>query len=141
LNAIECQGVYPLGHTNGVVPGSDAAGVIVRTGAKVTKWKIGDKVITMHNAYDLGGPMTFEKLAHGTGGKEDGVFAEYGVFNEFGVVRMPSNLTWEEASTLPIAGITAYNALFGLEGRRLKAGDFVLTQGTGGTSIFALQVS
>lgn len=52
---------------------------------------------------------------------------------------MPESLTWEEPATLPVAGVTAY-ALYGLEGRNLKAGGYVLTQGTGGTSIFALQV-
>ena len=54
-------------------------------------------------------------------------------------MKMPKNLNYLEASTLCCAGLTAWNALYGLEGKPLKVGEFVLTQGTGGVSIFALQ--
>ena len=69
------------------------------------------------------------------GGK--GVAAEYGVFRESGLVRIPEYLTSEEAATLPCAGVTAWNALF--ESGSLKPGDTVLALGTGGVSMFALQ--
>lgn len=132
-----------MGHNDGVVPGSDGAGLVVLTGTKVKGLHVGDKVLTMYNQVDFGGSLNPEKLKSdksGPGGKGDGTLAEYGVFNETSLVRMPESLTWEEAATLPVAGVTAWNALYGLEGRKLKAGDYVLTQGTGGTSIFALQV-
>jgi NADPH:quinone reductase-like Zn-dependent oxidoreductase len=69
----------------------------------------------------------------------DGTLREYGVFDEAGLVHAPSNLNMLEASTLSCAALTAWNALYGLESRALKPGDTVLTQGTGGVSIFALQ--
>lgn len=68
-----------------------------------------------------------------------GTLREYGVFSEEGLVAMPENLNFLEASTLSCAALTAWNALYGLESRALKPGQTVLTQGTGGVSIFALQ--
>lgn len=53
---------------------------------------------------------------------------------------MPENLNYLEASTLTCAGTTAWNGLFGLESKALKPGDWILTEGTGGVSLFALQV-
>jgi NADPH:quinone reductase-like Zn-dependent oxidoreductase len=76
----------------------------------------------------------------GLGGAVDGTLREYGAFDENGLVPVPKNLDMREASTLSCAALTAWNALYGLEGRALKPGDTVLTQGTGGVSIFALQV-
>ena len=62
---------------------------------------------------------------------------QYGTFNENGLVDMPPSLNWAEAATLPCAAVTAWNALYGLT--RLLPGETVLTQGTGGVSIFAVQ--
>jgi len=70
----------------------------------------------------------------------DGTLRQYGTFDETGLVRMPENLNFLEASTLSCAALTAWNALYGLETRSVKPGDYVLTQGTGGVSMFALQV-
>lgn len=69
----------------------------------------------------------------------DGVLREYGAYDELGLVKMPGNLDFDQGSTLTCAGLTAWNALYGLESRSLKAGDWVLTQGTGGVSVFAVQ--
>ena len=81
-------------------------------------------------------------MGSGLGGAVDGTFREYGTFDENGLVHMPSNLNFLEASTLTCAGLTAWNALFGMSGeQKLKQGDWVLTQGTGGVSVFGLQVS
>jgi NADPH:quinone reductase-like Zn-dependent oxidoreductase len=73
------------------------------------------------------------------GGVIDGSLRQYGTFNEEGLVHMPSNLNYLEGATLVCAGLTAWNGAYGLESRALKPGDYVLTQGTGGVSIFALQ--
>ena len=78
-------------------------------------------------------------LGGGTGGAVDGVLRQYAVWNEEHLVAPPKNLSLQEASTLPCAALTAWNALYGIEGRQLKSGKTVLTQGTGGVSIFALQ--
>lgn len=67
----------------------------------------------------------------------DGTLRKYGIFSEEGLVIMPSSLSYLEASTLPCAAVTAWNALFGLGS--LQPGQVVLTQGTGGVSLFAVQ--
>lgn len=77
---------------------------------------------------------------NGVGGTVDGGLQQYGVYEQHGLVHMPKNLDFLEGSTLCCAGLTAWNALYGVEGRRLMPGDWVLTQGTGGVSIFAVQV-
>lgn len=71
------------------------------------------------------------------GALSDGVLREYAVFNEDSLVHIPPSLSYEEASTLPCAGLTGWNCLYG--SRSLQPGDTVLTQGTGGVSLFALQ--
>jgi NADPH:quinone reductase-like Zn-dependent oxidoreductase len=78
-------------------------------------------------------------LATGPGSQIDGVLRTYAVFPESGLVACPSNLSFEEAATLPCAATTAWHALYGLEDRSLKPGDWVLTQGTGGVSLFGVQ--
>ena len=85
----------------------------------------------------IAGPIVFDGSMVDLGASGDGVLRQYGVFNEQGLVLVPSHLSYVEASTLPCAAVTAWNALFG--GRKLEPGDTVLTQGTGGVSIFAIQ--
>lgn len=122
-----------------MVPASDGAGTVEAVGKNVQRFKKGDKVMTLFNQGHLAGPLDPVALAGGVGGMVDGALQQYGAFDELGVVHMPSNLNFIEASTLTCAGLTAWNALYGLKSRELKAGDWVLTQGTGGVSIFAVQ--
>lgn len=77
-------------------------------------------------------------MSYQLGSSHDGIFREYAVFNEQGCVEIPTNLSYREAATLPCAALTAWNSLYGGP-RKLQPGDTVLTQGTGGVSIFALQ--
>src|SRR5262249_10949526 len=77
------------------------------------------------------------KAKSSLGGGGPGMLAESVVLHEDGVVRVPDHLSDEEAATLPCAAVTAWHAL--VSAGRLKAGDSVLTQGTGGVSLFALQ--
>jgi NADPH:quinone reductase-like Zn-dependent oxidoreductase len=76
-------------------------------------------------------------LGTGLGGVLDGTLRQYGTFPESGLVTMPPSLSYLEASTLSCAALTAWNALYGI--KPLTPGDVVLTQGTGGVSIFAVQ--
>ena len=76
-------------------------------------------------------------MASALGGPIDGMLAEEVVLNADGVVPVPPHMDYAEASTLPCAALTAWNAL--VERGGLKAGDTVLLLGTGGVSIFALQ--
>ncbi|KAL4878468.1 hypothetical protein BJY04DRAFT_113243 [Aspergillus karnatakaensis] len=131
------KGKYPFPLSLPVVPGSDGAGEIIETGSKVSQFKKGDKIVTLFNQAHQYGAVDFAASNSGLGGVVDGTLRQYGVFNENGVVRAPSNLNPLEASTLTCAGLTSWNALFGL--KPLLPGQTVLVQGTGGVSIFALQ--
>ena len=132
------KGQYPFATRFPVVAGSDGAGEVVEVGAKVSRFAAGDRVVTLFNQGHQFGPVDAASAATGLGGVQDGTLRQYGVFNENGLVRAPANLPFEEAATLTCAGLTSWNALYGL--KSLKPGEFVLVQGTGGVSIFALQV-
>ena len=123
------------------VPLSDGAGEIIATGDKVTRWKTGDRVIPIFAQGWIEGPPTEEKrrTSLGAGSYWHGTLREYAVFDEQALVRIPGHLGYEEASTLPCSALTAWHALAVSGG--LKAGDTVLTQGTGGVSIFAVQIA
>ncbi|KYK56480.1 zinc-binding dehydrogenase [Drechmeria coniospora] len=132
-------GTYPFPTMPGVVPGSDGAGIVIAVGRQVTRFRPGDKVITLFNQEHIGGPLTAAASGTHLGGARHGTLRSVGAFNEQGLVHQPESLSAVEASTLPCAGLTAWNALHGLPGHQIKAGDWVLTQGTGGVSIFALR--
>jgi NADPH:quinone reductase-like Zn-dependent oxidoreductase len=118
------------------IGGSDASGIVWKVGAGVTRWKPGDRVMGIFMQNWLDGPPTPVKVKGALGGDIDGMLAEQVVLNEMGLVRMPRHLSFEEAATLPCAGVTAWNALAAAD---VKPGSTVLIQGTGGVSIFALQ--
>lgn len=120
-----------------LVPLSDGAGEIVEVGESVTKWKVGDRVCPIFMQGWIEGTIDYKKARTALGGDLDGCLREFGAFDENGLVRIPEHLSYEEAATLPCAGVTAYNALFA--SGCLKSDDTVLLQGTGGVSIFALQ--
>ena len=121
------------------VPLSDGAGEVVAVGDDVTKWKPGDRVMPIFAQRWFDGDSSEEKrrTSLGAGAQWDGVLREYGTFTEESVVQIPEHLSFEEAATLPCAALTAWNAL-AFSGK-LKAGESVLTLGTGGVSIFAAQ--
>ncbi|PWY75312.1 GroES-like protein [Aspergillus sclerotioniger CBS 115572] len=125
----------PLTHLH---PSSDAAGTIHTTGPKVTRFKPGTRVSPIFHLTHLYGPFHETNFSSSLGAKHDGIFQEYAIYNEQSCVEIPSHLTFREAATLPCAGVTAWNALYGGP-RALKPGETVLTQGTGGVSIFAAQ--
>ncbi len=123
------------------VPLSDGAGEIAAVGEGVRKWKVGERVMPIFAQRWLDGETSEEKrrTSLGAGSQWDGVLRDFGAFGEEGLVRIPEHLSFEEASTLPCAALTAWNAL-SVSGK-LKAGDTVLTLGTGGVSIFAIQIA
>jgi NADPH:quinone reductase-like Zn-dependent oxidoreductase len=81
----------------------------------------------------------FKHIGTGMGQEVNGTLQQYGVFHESCLVLMPQTVSFEQAATLTCSALTAWNALFGLKGRELKKGDWILTQGSGGVSIAALQ--
>lgn len=118
------------------VPLSDGAGEVVAVGRNVTRFKTGDRVIgTFFQVWVDGVPDRSALTALGS--PADGMLAEYVVLDQDGVVRCPPHLNYEEAATLPCAGLTAWNAL--TVSGRLRPGNTVLALGTGGVSIFSLQ--
>jgi NADPH:quinone reductase-like Zn-dependent oxidoreductase len=119
------------------IPLSDGAGEVVAAGSDVRNFKAGDRVANTFFEHWVSGESTDEKAKTALGAGRDGVLAEYVALHEDGVIRIPEHLTYEEAATLPCAAVTAWNALV-VQGK-VKAGDTVLTLGTGGVSIFALQ--
>jgi NADPH:quinone reductase-like Zn-dependent oxidoreductase len=121
------------------VPFSDAAGEVVAAGGGVTRWKVGDRVCPIFTQGWIEGEPSAEKnrTTLGAGGGLDGVLREFGAFDESGLVKIPEGFSFEEAATLPCAAVTAWNAL--VSSGNLKAGETVLTLGTGGVSVFALQ--
>ena len=121
----------------GVVPLSDGAGEVDAIGEGVTRVKIGDRIAGCFHPRWFGGPIKADYLTDRLGANIDGVLAGYAIFNEEAVVPLPSHLSFEEAATLPCAAVTAWVALTGH--RRVTAGDTVLTQGSGGVSVFAMQ--
>jgi len=100
--------------------------------------KLGDRVAAAMFPRWIDGPFAWE-YAPQIGGSLDGMMTELVVLSEDAVVHIPEHLSFEEAATLPCAAVTAWNALVG--GRRLSAGDTVLTLGSGGVSLFALQLA
>lgn len=118
------------------IPCSDGAGAVEAVGDGVSQWKPGDRVCGIFMQNWIEGQPTPAKIKGALGGDIDGMLAESVVLNQNGLVRIPEHLSFEEAATLPCAGVTAWNAL---KAGDVRQGSTVLMQGTGGVSIFALQ--
>ncbi|KDQ55988.1 hypothetical protein JAAARDRAFT_59442 [Jaapia argillacea MUCL 33604] len=132
------SGHYPFQLKPNLVPCSDMAGEVVAIGEDVKCWKQGDRVCANFCMDHVFGDITPEHRKSVLGGAVDGVLARYRNFPAHSLVRVPDHLSYQEASTLPCAGVTAYNALVGPVSP-LKAGETVLILGTGGVSMFGLQ--
>jgi NADPH:quinone reductase-like Zn-dependent oxidoreductase len=118
------------------IPCSDGAGEVIAVGPGVSLWRQGDRVAGIFMQNWLDGPPTPLKVKGALGGDIDGTLAESMVLHENGLVAIPEHMSYQEASTLPCAAVTAWNALCAGD---VKPGGTVLIQGTGGVSIFALQ--
>jgi len=122
-----------------LIPCSDGAGEVVETGEGAARFQPGDRVCTVFAQKWIAGRPTRERVRSTLGGPLDGTLAELAVFDQEGLVKTPDHLTDEEAATLPCAAVTAWSALVTEGG--VTAGDTVLVQGTGGVSLFALQLA
>lgn len=131
------RGGYPRNNRCPVIPLSDGAGEVLAVGERVTRFRPGDRVVNCFFEDWEAGDVDEAQLQTSRGGGIDGVLAEQVVFNERALLPIPSHLSFEQAATLPCAAVTAWQALVTLGG--VKAGDTILTLGTGGVSIFALQ--
>jgi NADPH:quinone reductase-like Zn-dependent oxidoreductase len=135
LSTIENAGArgikFPL------APNSDGAGEVTAIGPGVTSVQPGDRVASCFFADWTAGPISAVAMASALGGALDGVLTEQVILKETGVIPVPGHLSYAEASTLPCAGLTAWNCL--VEQGGMQAGSTVLLLGTGGVSIFGLQ--
>ncbi|KAJ9156594.1 Polyketide synthase, enoylreductase [Pleurostoma richardsiae] len=129
-----------------IVPACDGAGIVKAVGPSVSDFRPGDRVVT-HLAPKLvesRGDEAFSTIADVPamlGQGTDGTLRSIGMFSEGALVHAPTSLEWLPASTLTCTWTTAWNALFGLEGKKVGPGSWVLVQGTGGVSIATLQLA
>jgi NADPH:quinone reductase-like Zn-dependent oxidoreductase len=127
---------YPLPLKPDLIPVSDGAGEVVAVGRDVTRVQVGDRVTASIFPRWLDGPFGIDVSAQ-LGGSLDGMLTEYAVLDQQALVPIPEHLSYEQAATLPCAGVTAWHALS--SGRGVRPGETVLTLGSGGVSLFALQ--
>ncbi|TGQ73315.1 NAD(P)-dependent alcohol dehydrogenase [Mesorhizobium sp. M00.F.Ca.ET.186.01.1.1] len=131
------NGTYPLPPRPGVIPLSDGAGEVVAVGDAVRRFAVGDRVTGSYFARWIDGrlhPGVIDQL----GCTLDGMLGEYALLDEQWAARLPDHLSWHEAATFTCAGLTAWSALTG--GAEIpKPGQWVLTIGSGGVALFALQ--
>jgi NADPH:quinone reductase-like Zn-dependent oxidoreductase len=131
------KGGYVRGIPLPRIPLSDGAGEVAEVGSEVTRVKVGDRVCSTFFQTWLAGPVFAEAQNAALGGTAEGVLSEYALLEAEGVTHFPEHLSFEEAATLPCAGLTAWHGLF--EATSLRAGDTALLLGTGGVSVFGLQ--
>lgn len=130
------RGGYDRNKKIPVIPASDGAGEVASVGENVKTFQPGDRVAGTFFRDWESGKATEQQMNTALGGGIDGTLAEYAIFPEHGLVKIPEHLSYESAATLPCAALTAWNTL---TTGRLLPGQTVLTLGTGGVSIFALQ--
>jgi NADPH:quinone reductase-like Zn-dependent oxidoreductase len=133
------RGTYRMPVRDNTIPLSDGAGEVVEVGSGVTRVKAGDKVAGCFFQRWPGGEPPPDVQQSALGGAVDGMLAEYVVLEEDGVVKIPAHLSLEEGATLPCAAVTVWHAM--MEHAKLVAGQTVLLQGTGGVSVFGLQLA
>ncbi|MDF2182418.1 NAD(P)-dependent alcohol dehydrogenase [Neptuniibacter sp. CAU 1671] len=133
------NGGYVRNDVRPIIPVSDGAGEVVSVGAGVNGFKPGDRVIGNFFQHWVDGQMGDAGLTSALGGAINGVLADYFILHEEGTVKIPDYLSYAEAATLPCAATTAWHALVDVGG--IKPGDTILLLGTGGVSIFGLQLA
>lgn len=129
------------------IPGGDAAGVVVRVGKSVVRWKPGDRVTIFGGVADVASPEVYDDEVRDPYGRAWGFETNFGSFAHFTVVRQnqllpkPEHLSWEEAASMPLVATTAYRMLVSKNGARMKQGENVLIWGaSGGLGAFAVQL-
>ena len=117
-----------------LIPVSDAAGGVAAVGDGVTRFAAGDRVLNAFHSNWIAGRLPDNLVGYGNG--QDGWLTEYRAVPEHALVALPDSLSYEQGATLPCAAVTAWTSLSGV-----RPGETVLTLGTGGVSLFALQLA
>jgi NADPH:quinone reductase-like Zn-dependent oxidoreductase len=134
------KGTYARPPRLPVVLLSDGAGEVVEVGSKVTHFKAGDRVLPIYMEGWHSGPMTTAREGwKSRGGDIDGTASEFALYREQDIVAIPSSVSTEEAACIPCAGVTAWHALVSVG--HVQPGETVLVMGSGGVSVFALQIA
>ncbi|OHX12080.1 zinc-dependent alcohol dehydrogenase family protein [Chromobacterium sphagni] len=133
------NGRYPMSYQDGLVPLSDAAGEVVELGADCRRFTVGDRICNTFFPEWFRGPFPLPTAARQYGSNLDGWLCQYKVVREEALVKAPQHLSFAEAATLTCAALTAWTALHGPQ--PIRAGDTVLTQGSGGVFLFAIQLA
>lgn len=136
-DALVVGGVFPA--RDGLIPLSDAAGEVIAVGAGVTRFAPGDRVVSLFHPNWIDGHVERAELDNTPGGPADGFACEVAVRPASHFTAAPQSLNYSEAATLTCAGVTAWRAL--IADGQVKPGATVLVQGTGGVSLFALQLA
>ena len=124
---------------DGRIPMSDGAGEIVAVGDGVSKWKAGDKVMSLFFPNWIEGKASLAKTRSISGESFDGYITEMSCISQVAITSIPDNYSYAEAATLPCAALTAWRGL--MEEGNLTAGESVLIEGSGGMSIFGMQLA
>ena len=132
------MGKYFQKNDHETVPCSDGAGEVIAVGDGVVGLKVGDKVAGTFSQPDPAGPASGPPVPMGI--PLDGMLAEQVLMHEVGAIKLPSSYSFEEGACLPCAGVTAWNCLFGV-GKPIRPGETVLVLGSGGVSVWALQLA
>lgn len=131
-------GLYSPDQSLPFIPCSDASGLVTEIGTAVKSFKIGDRVITHYIQGWNDGPGTAENQKNTLGSPLEGVLQSSIIIPEQGIILAPNTLDEISASTLPIAGLTAWSAL--TTKAKARPGEILLVQGSGGVSLFAIQL-
>ncbi|MEN0005100.1 MAG: NAD(P)-dependent alcohol dehydrogenase [Bacteroidota bacterium] len=123
----------------GRIPMSDGAGEVIGIGEGVSEWKVGDRVMSLFFPNWIDGRPSLAKTKGISGETVDGYILEESCILAKALTAIPTGYTYAQAATLPCAALTAWRALV-VEGQ-IKAGDKVLVEGTGGMSMFAMQLA
>ena len=133
------SGTYGQGGNENLIPVSDGAGEVTAIGDDVTSVAVGDRVCVSFFSAWMDGPFGPQYFGSDLGGGAEGTLAEYGAFSADALVKLPDSLSYAEGACLPCAGVTAWNCI--VEVGRAQKGDTVLLLGTGGVSIFSVQIA
>lgn len=138
-DTIIAKGTYPGPLAHNLIPVSDGAGDVVAVGSDVTRVNVGDRVTANCSCDWIGGPMSAEYRRNSLGTTIDGMLAEFVRVEEHALIRLPDNISYLDAAALPCAAVSAWSALH--VAAPLTPGQTVLIQGTGGVSLFGLQIA
>lgn len=134
---IMSSGIWAGPPSPSLIPLCDVAGEILAVGPEVTGFAAGDRVTMTHYWQWLDGPWDESMKREDHAQTLDGFLRERAVVPAAALLKIPAYLSFEEASTLPSAGLTAWQAV--IETGRTRAGETLVTLGTGGVSVFAVQ--